>query len=208
MINNFGLYPVITEEFCNGRSSADVLKSVIKAGVKIVQLREKNKPENELMVLAKAYRKITKENNVILIINDRIDIALEVEADGIHLGQEDTNCRQALKTAPGLIIGISTHNVFEIEKAIKENATYINIGPIFSTSTKKDLNTEPLGTDFLKYIAPKINIPFTVMGGIKKENIIDLLKAGVKNIAMISEITMSENVFEKTRELIDLINSF
>jgi thiamine-phosphate pyrophosphorylase len=208
MINNFGLYPVITEEFCNGRSSVDVLKSVVKAGVKIVQLREKSKSKNEIIEVAKTFRKITKDNDVILIINDFFDIALEVGADGVHLGQEDGNCSEVRDRAPDLIIGVSTHNIVEIEKAIKKKATYINIGPVFSTGTKKNLSSVPLGINRLKELIPEISIPFTVMGGIKMENIKDLLKIGARNIAMITEITMSENVFEKTKKMVEIINNF
>ncbi len=200
---NFGLYPVITEEFCAGRSIYEILNGVIEGGVKIVQLRQKNISKKNLFEQAIQFRKITLKKNVKLIINDHIDIALACKADGVHLGQEDLPCLAARKLAPKMIIGISTHNLEEIKKAEHEKATYINIGPVFSTNTK-ETRINPLGIDFLK--STKIKLPFSVMGGIKKENIISLLEYGVKNIALITEITMAENVAEKTKELIKIIN--
>lgn len=202
---NYGLYPVITEEFCNGKNMLDVLKAVIDGGVKIVQLRQKHSTKKNLFLLAEKYREITKNNNVKLIINDHLDIALAVEADGIHLGQDDLPCRIARQIAPDIIIGISTHNQDEIIRAENDGATYVNIGPIFSTNTK-ETQIKPLGLDYLKNV--KVNLPFSVMGGIKKENILQLLQHGAKNIAMVTEITMASNITKKTKELVKIINDF
>src|SRR4030042_3860302 len=105
---NFGLYPVITEEFCNGRDILDVLKTVIDGGVKIIQLRQKHSTKKNIYLLANKYREITKKYNVKLIINDHLDIALAVGADGVHLGQDDLPCNVARKIAPDIIIGVST----------------------------------------------------------------------------------------------------
>lgn len=195
---SFGIYPVITEEFCFPYTSIHVLKEVIKGGAKIVQLREKNCSKKTLYELALKYRQITKKNGVTLIINDNIDIALSVEADGVHLGQDDIPLKVAKKIAPNLIIGVSTHNFSEAKKAEKDGATYINIGPIYQTKTKT-LTYKPLGIEILKKIAP--NIPFTVMGGIKENHIPELLSLNVKNIAMITEITKAPNISEKVKKL-------
>lgn len=202
---NFGLYPVITEEFCNGRKILDVLKAVIDGGVKIVQLRQKHSTKKDLYLLAVKYRKITEINNVKLIINDHLDIALAVNADGVHLGQDDLPCNAARKIAPDIIIGVSTHNQDEIFEAENSGATYVNIGPIFSTNTKA-MQIKPLELDYLK--KAKINIPFSVMGGIKKENIIKVLENGARNIAMVTEITMADDIEKTTKELIKIINDF
>lgn len=200
---NFGLYPVITKEFCRGRNLIDVLHSVIKGGAKIVQLREKNISKKSLYELASEYRSITFKHQVKLIINDHLDIALAVGADGVHLGQDDLPCAIARKIAPHLIIGVSTHNEHEILKAEADGSTYINIGPIFSTNTKK-LTVPALGLDYLKKI--KTKLPFSVMGGIKTRNIGELLSIGVKNIAMVTEITEAPDIEETVRKLIQLIN--
>jgi thiamine-phosphate pyrophosphorylase len=208
MMKNFGLYPVITEEFCAGRSSLFVLKEVLRAGVKIVQLREKDKSEKELLYLAKEYRALTGYYGALLIINDNIDLALEVGADGVHLGQEDLSCIDARKSAPSLLIGVSTHNTEEIKKAITDGADYINIGPVFHTSTKKNLAYQPVGIEFLREAVSLVNIPFSVMGGIKKDHIKSLLDIGVKNIAMITEITEAKDIYAATKEMVDMIDLY
>ena len=202
---NFGLYPVITQEFCNGRSMIEVLKDVIAGGVKVVQLRQKDFTKKNLYELAIKYRRLTRENNVKLIINDFLDIALAVNADGVHLGQNDLPCHVARRLAPDMIMGISTHNSDEIKIAENEGATYVNIGPIFSTNTKKMI-VKPLGLDYLKSV--KIKLPFSVMGGIKKHNVKEVLECGVRNIAMVSEITMANDITVKTKELVEIIDNF
>lgn len=204
MIFDFGLYPVITKAFCKNRLPIDILKNVIEAGVKIVQLREKNLPKNEIYDLALKFREITDKKGVKLIINDHIDIALAVNADGVHLGQEDLPCRVARKVAPDLIIGVSTHNFEEIKKAEIDGATYVNIGPIFDTRTK-ELSIRSLGLDYLRSV--KTSLPFSVMGGIKKDNVISVIESGARNIAMVTEITEAPDVKKRTEEIIGIINN-
>jgi len=204
---DYGLYPVISEEFCNKRSMVDVLKDVIEGGAKIVQLRQKDVSKNELYRLSLIYREITAKKKVKLIINDHIDIALAVKADGVHLGQDDLPCRAARKIAPNMIIGVSTHNFFEIGAAERDKATYINIGPVFATSTKK-LKVKPLGLDYLQDAIIITELPFTVMGGINKDNIVKVLECGVRNIAMVTAITQAANIVSETREFVEIIESY
>lgn len=206
MLNfNYGIYPVITEKYCNGRESLYVLKEVIRGGAKIVQLREKDKSIKEIYELALKYREITEKYNVTLIIDDYIDIAMAVKADGVHLGQKDLPCKAARMIASSLIIGISTHNEDEIKSAINDGASYINIGPIFKTSTK-ETDYSLVGIEYLKKIKP--NFPFSIMGGIKREHIKTLTEIGIKNIAMVTEITMADNIAERVSEIINLIEKY
>jgi thiamine-phosphate pyrophosphorylase len=202
---DYGLYPVITGEFCKERSLIQVLEAVIAGGAKIVQLREKNISLKDFYLLAREYRKITERSNVKLIINDHVDLALAVQADGVHLGQDDLPCAAARKIAPDLIIGVSTHNLEEIEKAEEDGASYINIGPIFATSTKV-VGVIPLGLDYLKNAETRL--PFSVMGGIKKDNIESVLQCGARNIAMVTAITMADDITKTTREFVDLIDKY
>lgn len=202
---NFGLYPVITEEFCNNRSMAYVLEQIIDGGAKIVQLRQKSSSKKELYELAIIYRNITYKHGVKMIIDDHLDVAMAVQADGVHLGQTDLPCKAARELAPNLIIGVSTHNEQEIRKAESDGATYINIGPIFPTKTK-ETGILPLGLEYLKSV--KTNLPFSVMGGIKKANIEELLELGVKNIAMVTEITMADNISKSVSDIIGIINNW
>ncbi|MFC1595844.1 thiamine phosphate synthase [Candidatus Margulisiibacteriota bacterium] len=197
---DFHIYPVITEKFCRNGSSIETLKELIAAGVKIVQLREKDKSKQDILNLAAIFRTLTSKASVTLIINDHIDIALEVGADGVHLGQDDNPGSTARRQAPGLIIGVSTHNLEEARKAERDGATYINIGPIFATQTKT-VGIHPLGVDMIKTISENISIPFTVMGGIKENNIKQLVAAGASRIAMVTEITQARDIGKKFSEL-------
>lgn len=194
------LYPVISSEFCVGRSSVEVLKFVAGGGAKIVQLREKSLSKTEILKLAREYRSITLEHNMLLIVNDYVDIALEVDADGVHLGQDDCSLEKARKLAPELIFGISTHNKQEAISAQCDGADYINIGPIYTTQTKS-LPFPALGTGILKEIPPLLNIPFTIMGGIKEKHLKELISLGATKIAMVTEITQAENITRRICEL-------
>jgi thiamine-phosphate pyrophosphorylase len=203
---NFGIYPVITDEFCGGRSIIYVLRQVVEAGVKIVQLRQKNSTKKELYLLALEFRKITGYHGVKLIINDHLDIAIASGADGVHLGQDDLPCAAARALAPDIIIGVSTHNEKEIACAKRDGATYANIGPVFETNTK-DLPMKPLGLEYVYRVSPKIGMPFTVMGGIKKENIASLAWCGAAAIAMVTEITAAPDIKKRIEELNDILRA-
>ncbi len=194
------IYPVISSEFCAGRSPTYVLEQIAEGGAKIVQLREKNKNKTELVPIACEFRRICDGYGMLLIINDLVDIALESGADGVHLGQDDLPLETARDSAPELIFGISTHSREEALGAQSNGADYINIGPIFNTQTKS-LATPALGIGIIREIAPLLHIPFTVMGGIKSGHMPELLSAGARKIAMVTEITANENIAGKVREL-------
>jgi thiamine-phosphate pyrophosphorylase len=200
------IYPVISSEFCLGRDSIDMLKKIADGGAGIVQLREKNISKCDIAKLAEKFRTITSEYNMLLIINDHPDIAQQVNADGVHLGQEDLSVDNAKQYDEQLIVGISCHSIGEALEAEQNGADYINIGPIYATGTKS-LSMQPLGPEAISDIAPRIGIPFTIMGGIKAGNIPELLAAGASKIAMVTEITEAENVTERVRELRRLILS-
>lgn len=202
-----GLYVVITQEFCSPLDSLGVLEAVAASGVKMVQLREKSLSKAALYEMAKKYRDITSANDMVLILNDHMDIAMAVGADGVHLGQDDLPCRAARSLTEDLIIGISTHNLTEALAAEKEGASYINIGPIFSTQTKT-LAMPPLGLDTLKEVVSHVSIPFTTMGGIKENNLEEVLNAGATRIAVVTEVTQSEDPRETASRLNDKILNY
>jgi thiamine-phosphate pyrophosphorylase len=172
----------------------------------MVQLREKEYHKGRILKMALEFRKLTDKYKALLIINDHIDIALICKADGVHLGQDDIPCKEAKKLAPGLIIGVSTHNMKEALQAQKDGADYINIGPIFATKTKENLMA-PLGIETLIKISEKISIPYTVMGGIKENHNPQLVKAGAKRIAMVTEKTCADNITAKVKELQGMMKS-
>ena len=198
------LYPVISSEFTLERDVITVLKQIADGGARIVQLREKNKTKREILNLAEQYRQITLEYNMLLIINDHIDVAIEVDADGIHLGQDDLPIPVARKIAPDLMLGSSTHNFEEIASAENDGASCINIGPIFQTQTKQ-VNCGALGIEYLAKAANRTSLPFSVMGGIKEHHISELLAAGANKIAMVTEITCAPDITARVKKLRSLM---
>ena len=207
MFQQVDIYPVTCEELSDGRSNLEVLEEVIQGGSKIIQLREKEYPTRDLYNLALKFRDITTRAKVLLIINDHVDIAVAVEADGVHLGQEDLPVQVARKLAPELLIGASTHSLEQALQAEKEGADYINIGPIFSTKTKERVG-HSLGPEAISEISPQIKVPFTVMGGINQENIDQVLAQGARRVAMVTAITGAADIAKKVRALQDKIREF
>jgi thiamine-phosphate pyrophosphorylase len=187
------LYVVITEEFCAGRPSLDVLSRALEAGVRLVQLREKTMADKALFQMALKFQELCSANNALLIIDDRVDIALASGADGVHLGQDDLPIEAARNLAPELIIGGSTHSLEEAAEAQTAGASYVNIGPIFATQTKAT-SVGALGPQIIDVIAPHLTIPWTVMGGIKASNIDLVLERGAKRAAVVTAVTAADDV--------------
>jgi thiamine-phosphate pyrophosphorylase len=201
------VYPVTCEELSEGRSNLEVLEAVIRGGAKIIQLREKEYQKKDLYHLALKFREMTAKDGVLLIINDHVDIALAVGADGVHLGQEDLPVQVATKLAPELLIGASTHSVEQALQAEKDGADYINIGPIFPTGTKEGAEGS-LGTEAIAKISPSLEVPFTVMGGINEANIDQVLAQGARKVAMVTAITRATDIAAKVRSLKEKIIEF
>jgi thiamine-phosphate pyrophosphorylase len=195
---------VIGERFCAGRSPLDVLEGVIRGGAKIVQLREKQMSLREICRRAEAFREATARAGVLLIVNDRVDVALAVDADGVHLGQDDLSVTAARRIAPDLLIGVSTHSLREAVDAREGGADYVNVGPIFPTNTKEGL-TVTLGPDAVKEIGGQAGIPFTVMGGIKEDNISEVLVRGARKVAVVTAVTEAADISRATRSLVERI---
>ncbi|MBX7258966.1 MAG: thiamine phosphate synthase [Candidatus Hydrogenedentes bacterium] len=196
------LYVVITEQFCAGRSSLAVLEDVLRAGVTLVQLREKEMDDGPLFERALVFRKATREAGALLIIDDRLDVALAVEADGVHLGQTDLPIAAGRRIAPDLIIGGSTHSLDEALAAQSDGASYVNIGPIFATQTKQ-VATGVVGPAMIDAIVPSLTIPWTTMGGIKLHNIHEVLQRGARHAAVVTAVTAAPDVYEAAMELRD-----
>lgn len=199
-IKEHSLYLVITEEYGNGRSALEIARAAIAGGVDIIQMREKAKPKDELILIGKDLARICKANNVIFIVNDDPLLAAEVDADGVHLGQEDA-IKYPIEDARKIlginkIIGISTHSREQFYRADKEGYDYIAFGPIFPTKTKD----YSLGTKDVAKVAANSKGKVFFIGGINLSNIGEILKNGAKNIAMIRAITEAENIEAQTRK--------
>ena len=198
------LYVVITGAFCGGRPALDVLDAVLDAGVRLVQFREKDLDGGELFRCAAAFRERTAARNCLLIVDDRVDIALAVGADGVHLGQSDLPMRAARAIAPDLILGASTHTLDEALAAQDAGASYVNIGPIFSTQTK-NVSGGAIGPEAIDVIRPHLHISWTTMGGIKPDNIHQVLERGARHVAVVTAVTEATNVRESASALRNLI---
>src|SRR5574340_262344 len=184
------LYVVTCERHSAGRSNLEVLEAAIRGGARIIQLRQKEGTAFELYRMALRFRKATADAGIMLIINDHVDIALAVKADGVHLGQEDLPLAAARTLAPDLLIGVSTHSREEALAAQQGGADYINIGPIFPTRTKEGVKRF-LGPEAIPGIAAGLEIPFTVMGGINGANIEEVVAQGARRVAVVTAVTMA-----------------
>jgi thiamine-phosphate pyrophosphorylase len=194
------IYPVTCERLSAGRSDLEVLEAVIRGGARIVQLREKEYATRDLYQLAMDFRRITACSGILLIINDRVDIALAVDADGVHLGQDDLPLTVARSLAPEMLLGASTHSLEEALQAQQDGADYINIGPIFPTKTKEGIG-HFLGPEAIATIGSQVRVPFTVMGGITAANIDHVLVRGARRVAMVSAITQAADIAETVKSL-------
>lgn len=191
---DFQLYAITGEEFHPNRPLLEVMEEAILGGADIIQLRDKTSSKRVVLEKARALRELTKKYNIPFIINDHIDVALAVDADGIHLGQDDLPLEEARKiVGPNKIIGISTHHIDEARAAEAGGADYIGVGPIFPTKSKKDV-VDPVTTAYIEQVVKEINIPFVAIGGIKKHNVDQVLEAGATRICMISEIVGADDV--------------
>jgi thiamine-phosphate pyrophosphorylase len=204
IFTNARVYLVTSRTMSPNHTTPEIISAALSAGIRLIQLREKNLDEQNLLALAKEARSLTSRANALLIINDNLEIALASNADGVHLGRDDLPLAKARQQAPDLIIGASTHSVAEAVQAQQQGASYINIGPVFPTQTKT-WTSEFLGLQGIKEISQAVSIPFTVMGGIKKEHIPSLIAAGTHTIAVITAITADDDPKSAAHELLTLM---
>lgn len=200
-----GLYGITAENFSNGKTNYQVVEEMIKAGIKIIQYREKTKSLREKLMEAKELAELCKKNGVLFIVNDHVDIALMVDADGVHVGQEDMPVSEIRRILGAhKIIGLSTHSVEDAENAQKQDVDYIGVGPVFPTTTK---DRAAVGLEYLEYVEKNIKLPYIAIGGIKENNLSEIVEKGAKRIALVSEIVGAENIIEKVSKLNKIINA-
>ncbi|MDP2682224.1 MAG: thiamine phosphate synthase [Deltaproteobacteria bacterium] len=196
------IYPIIDISLISSDKIGETAHAVIDGGAKILQLRAKKLSSREFLETARIIRKITKDKGAVFIVNDRIDIALLTDADGVHLGQDDLPVKEARRLlGNNKIIGYSTHNIREARAAKKLPVDYISFGPIFATKTKEDAQT-PKGLKGLDEIMKAVKIPIVAIGGITETNMAHVLKQGVESVAMISEILTAKDISQKINRLI------
>lgn len=198
------IYAITGESFSQGRTNIQVVRELLEAEIKVIQYREKNKSKIHKYNECLEIRRLTTEKKVIFIVNDDVDIALSVKSDGIHIGQEDMPVEQVRKIVGNMIIGVSTHNSDQAIKAVENGADYIGVGPIYPTSTKKNVEKSD-GLSYLKWVSKNIKIPYVAIGGINESNILEVKKHGGKCFAMISEIVGARSIKDKVNTIRKII---
>ena len=181
------------------------IEEAIKGGVSVVQIREKTADTLDFYNLALKVKEITTKYNVPLIINDRVDVALAIDADGVHVGQSDMPCEVTRKlVGPDKIVGVSAATIDEAKKAEKDGADYIGTGAVFPTATKDD--APKITKKELKEVADSIDIPVVAIGGITLENAHELKDTGIKGLSVVSAIMNSDNPKESSQKLLNIFN--
>lgn len=200
-----GIYGITGDNFSNGRSNYFCVEEMIKGGIKIVQYRAKTKDTREKVKEAREIRELCRKNGVIFIVNDNVDIALLVDADGVHIGQEDMHPDDVRKLiGDNKIIGLSTHSEKQGIEAYKNpNVDYIGVGPIFPTTTK---DTTPVGLGYLEYAVKNLDLPFVAIGGIKAHNIDAIIAKGAQRVCLVSEIVGADSISDMARNLQEKFN--
>jgi thiamine-phosphate pyrophosphorylase len=198
---DFKLY-LITDRKITKMPLPAAVRLALKGGVRAVQVREKDLPVRELLAIAQELRRITRESKAKLFINDRVDVAIAVEADGVHLGHQSMPSEAVRKiVGKKMLIGVSTHSLAEAVNAEEAGADFITLGPIFVTPSKMQYG-EPLGVESIGLVKKHIRIPVFGLGGIKNANIAQIMQAGADGIAMISAIIAADDI-QKAAELIN-----
>ena len=194
------LYAITDRTWLGNNSLYEQVEDAIKGGATFIQLREKNLSYEKFLEEAKKIKEITDKYGVPFVINDNVEIAKEIDADGVHVGQSDTEAKRAREIlGKDKIIGISAGNLKEAIDAEKNGADYIGIGAMFHTDTKSDATSVTF--EEAKEITGKVNIPVVAIGGINSENILSLKGTGVDGVAVISAIFSHENIYDATHKL-------
>ncbi len=195
-----GLYLVLDTTALKGRDEVEVAAAAIRGGVKTIQLRDKRRGKAELLTVARKLRDLCAGKGVLFIVNDHVDIALAVSADGLHLGQDDLPPAEARRIIPfDMLIGCSTHSTAEAVRAQANGADYVALGSIYPTTSKEKYKL--VGTETLRRTRSKVSVPLIAIGGINHTNVPEVMKAGADGAAVISAVLGTDNVEKAARRL-------
>ena len=197
------LYAVTDSMWLKERTLPEAVEEALEGGATFLQIREKNMPPEELIALAKEVKEITDQYHVPYVVNDEVEIAKIIDADGVHIGQSDKALVEARKIlGPDKIIGVSAQTVEQAMEAEKNGADYLGVGSVFTTSTKLDADDVSLET--LRAICDAVSIPVVAIGGINKDNILDLIGTNVDGVAVVSAIFAARDIKKNTSELLKI----
>jgi thiamine-phosphate pyrophosphorylase len=198
------LYVVLDPAVAAGRDLGELLDAVIAGGCRMVQLRDKVTPSGPLVPLAERLGARCRAARVTFIVNDRVDLAVAVGADGVHLGQDDLPPRLARPLLrPGMILGVSTHSIEQARRAQADGADYVAVGSMFPTRTKADF--ELVGPALARAVRPEIRVPLVGIGGITPENVGEVIRAGADGVAVISAVCAARDPAAASADFLDAI---
>jgi thiamine-phosphate pyrophosphorylase len=199
------LYAILDPEQTKGRAPESVLRDLLDGGAAILQLRVKTMAPSDFFQLAQRARAETRARGCKLIVNDRVDIALACDADGVHLGQDDLPLAVGRQLMGTKIVGISTHDIEQAQEAELNGADYIGFGPMFGTTTK-NTGYAARGIDMLRQIRAAVKLPIVAIGGINEQNVKQVWQAGADSAAIISDILGADDPAAKVRRIARLRN--
>lgn len=198
------VYVLTDPHLSRGRSHEEVVREAIRGGAEIVQLRDKAATTRELVEVGLRLREITAEAGVLLIVNDRVDVALAVEADGVHLGPDDMHVGLAKRLMGDRIVGVSVDDDREAMEAVREGADYVSIGPVFPTSTKPDAGPA-VGVEMVRRVREAVGVPVVAIGGINARNAREVIEAGADCVAVISAVVSAPDIRSAVEELVKAV---
>ncbi len=201
-----GIYGITAEKFSLGRDNVSVVKEMIAGGVAIIQYREKHdhKSFRSMYEECLAIRKLTRQSGIPFIVNDYVELAMLVDADGVHVGQDDLPVAAVRQIVGDKIIGLSTHGPDQAQAAIEAGADYIGAGPIFATRTKDDV-CDPVGLNYLEHVIAKVPLPAVAIGGIKINNINQVLERGARTVCLVTEIVGADDISGTVKQLSKMV---
>ncbi|MFC2020966.1 thiamine phosphate synthase [Chloroflexota bacterium] len=202
-----GLYVIVDTQLLKGRHHLEVAGQAIRGGAKTIQLRDKVSSKKELLPVAQQLKTLCAEHNVLFIMNDYLDVALDSDADGLHLGQDDLPVKVARKLLPpGKVIGCSTSTPEQAVTAQSEGADYIAVGAVYPTSSKISAITPPrvVGLETLRQVRQAVTTPLVAIGGITAENAADVVAAGADSLAVISAVLAAESPESASRQIAEI----
>lgn len=192
------IYCITASQFSLGRSNLEIVRQILEAGIRIIQYREKDFPMRQKYHECLAIRDLTARYKACFIINDDVHLALAVESDGVHVGQDDLPAEKVRKlVGDKMLIGLSTHSPAQADAAVKSGVVdYIGVGPLYQTFTKKDVQP-PVGLGYLDYVVSHHRIPFVAIGGIKENNVAQVIQHGAKCVCLLTEIVGAPSIATK-----------
>jgi thiamine-phosphate pyrophosphorylase len=206
LLSKVRLYVIADKGICGDRNIEEVVAQAIEGGADMIQYRDKESDDKTFLKTASSLRDICKDRDVPFIVNDRVEIALKTDADGVHLGEEDVSIKEARSVlGPNNIIGKTVRTIPQAMKAEEEGADYVGLGSIFQTTSKQI--GEPIGTEIIAKVQDVLKIPVFPIGGINLSNLDQVIRAGGRRIAVVSAVVLSKDVKSSAAKLIERIKA-